>query len=61
MTSEQPPEPLDLVPEPGTVHRRIGDLTRERQLLYRLLRLALAARRERERRATRCEEVRHGE
>jgi hypothetical protein len=50
VSDDTPPDPLDLVPDPGTVHRRIGGLTREAHLLRRLLRLALAARRERERR-----------
>jgi len=37
------------VPDPGAVHHRIGELTRQTQLLRRLLRLALAARQERQR------------
>jgi hypothetical protein len=55
------PDPLDLVPDPGAVHRRIGELTRQAQLLRRLLRLALAAREERERRAPQPVEVRRAE
>jgi hypothetical protein len=52
-------DPLDLVPDPGAVHRRIGELTRQAQLLRRLLRLALAAREERQRCDPPPAEVRH--
>jgi hypothetical protein len=55
------PDPLDLVPDPGAVHRRLGELTRQAQLLRRLLRLALAAREERQRHPPQREEVRRAE
>jgi hypothetical protein len=53
------PDPLDLVPDPGAVHRRIGELTRQARLLRRLLRPALAAREERQRHRPQLVEVRH--
>jgi hypothetical protein len=42
---------LPQVPAPAEIYRRLGELDRERSLLQRLLRLALAAHEERERRA----------
>lgn len=39
---------LHLIPDPSTIHERISALTRERTLLRRLLRISLAARRERD-------------
>ncbi len=47
MATAETSNPIDLVPDPSTIHRRIGELTRQRQLLRRLLRLALAAQQER--------------
>jgi hypothetical protein len=44
------PDCLDLIPEPGLVHRRLGEAVRAERLLRRLLRLALAAQEEHERR-----------
>ena len=35
-----------LVPDPAAVHRRLGELSRERRLLRRLLSLSLAAKAE---------------
>ncbi len=42
-----PPDPLDLIPDPSEIHRRLADAARAQRLLRRLLRLAVAARRER--------------
>lgn len=39
-------DPLAKIPEPETVHKRLGELVREERLLRRLLRLAMAARQE---------------
>jgi hypothetical protein len=50
VSDPHPADPLDLVPDPGTIHLRLGEVTRQAHLLRRLLRLALAARQERERR-----------
>jgi hypothetical protein len=47
----RPPDPLDLLPDPQDVHRRLSETVRAERLLRRLLRLALAARGEREQRA----------
>lgn len=43
-----PADPLDLIPDPGDIHRRIAAASRALVILRRLLRLALAARRARE-------------
>jgi len=47
----RPPDLLDLLPDPADVHRRLKETVRAERLLRRLLRLALAARGEREQRA----------
>jgi hypothetical protein len=39
----------DLLPDPSSVHRRLGEVLREQRLLRRLLRLTLAAREEQRR------------
>jgi hypothetical protein len=36
-------DPFTFFPRPADVHRRLGELARERRLMRRLLRLALAA------------------
>ena len=43
-----PEDPLDLIPDPGDIHRRIAAVSRALTILRRLLRLAVAARRARE-------------
>jgi hypothetical protein len=50
---------LGLIPDPAAIHRRLGELTRERQLLRRQLRLSMAAHQEQQQRASEKPEVAH--
>lgn len=48
MPRPEPPDPLDLIPDPSEIHDRIAAAARTQRILRRLLRLSLTARRERE-------------